>query len=135
MKKIMALDIGEKRIGIAFNQGSSIAFPWGTMRRGEDTLTSLLKLIAIWQPEEVVIGLPLRTDNSQGEEAHRVKVFAQSLAERFLGKVTLWDERFSSKEAEKRLIEGIMRRKKRRTVIDQFSAMLILQAYLDREHR
>ncbi len=135
MRRIMALDIGEKRIGVAFNQGSAIAFPGGTISGDADPLTSILKLVETWRVEEIVLGLPLRTDHSEGQAVQKVKSFARNLAEQFSGTIVFWDERFSSREAERRLIEGNMSRKKRKKTIDQFSAMLILQAYLNRENQ
>ncbi|MCX7668230.1 MAG: Holliday junction resolvase RuvX, partial [Atribacterota bacterium] len=75
----------------------------------------------------------LRTDGSIGERAKKIQLLKEAIEEVFSGKVVLWDERFSTKEVEKRLIEAGVRRGKRKKTVDQLAATLILQTYLDRE--
>lgn len=134
MKRVVALDVGEKRIGVAFNQGGPIAFPYRVLEDQGD-IGSLLRVAQELGAEEIVIGLPLRTDGSLGERAERIKTLKEGIERVFSGKVVLWDERFSTREAERRLIEGGMKRSKRKKTTDQLAAALILQAYLDREKR
>ena len=131
MKRVMALDIGEKRTGIAFNQGGSIAFPYRVLE-GKGDIDALLDIARELGAEEIVIGFPLR-DGSIGEKAKQIETLKERIEKVFPGKVVLWDERFSTREAEKRLIEAGVRRRKRKGTTDQLSATLILQTYLDRE--
>lgn len=134
MKRVVALDIGEKHIGVAFNRGGSIAFPYGVLEGSKD-LEPLLRIVQELRAEEVVLGWPLRTDGSPGGRAKQIQTLKESIEKVFSGRVILWDERFSTKEVEKRLIEAGVRRKKRKENVDQLAATLILQTYLDREGR
>ncbi|MGQ9472855.1 MAG: Holliday junction resolvase RuvX [Candidatus Caldatribacteriaceae bacterium] len=134
MRKIVAFDIGEKRTGVAFNRGSAIAFPYTVLER-EENINSLLRLAQELGAEEIVIGLPIRTNGSLGERAQKIEALRAEIERVFSGKVVLQDERFSTKEAEKRLIEVGIKRKKRKETTDQISAALILQTYLDKENQ
>ncbi|MEN3185996.1 MAG: Holliday junction resolvase RuvX [Atribacterota bacterium] len=130
MKRILALDIGERRIGVAFNRGGPIAFPYGTLE--EKGLRFLLCLARELGAEEIVLGWPLRTDGLVGEKAKKIQALKEAMEKEFPGKIVLWDERFSTKEVEKRLIEAGVKRKRRKETVDQLAAALILQNYLDR---
>jgi len=134
MKQVMALDIGEKRIGVAVNRGTSCAFPHTVLlRKGKGDVARVLFLARELGVDTIVVGLPVRTDASLRREAESVLSFVEALRERFSGKVELFDERFSTREAERRLIELETSRAKRKGLIDKISAALILEAYLARE--
>ncbi len=81
--------------------------------------------------EKIVVGYPRNMDGSVGDTARKVNAFVEGLREATLVPVETWDERLSSISAEKLLIEGDVRRKKRRKIIDQVAAVIILQNYLD----
>ncbi len=131
MKRVMAIDWGEKRIGVAFNQGTGFSFPCKVIEaEGEEGVNKVLALAEELKAEVIVIGLPLHLDASFREEARKVEKFKKKLEQSFGGEVVLWDERLSTKEAEKRLIEADLSRKKRRKVVDKVSAALILETYL-----
>ena len=132
MKRVVAFDIGEKRTGVAFNRGSPVAFPQRVLK-GEGHIDALLAVAFELGAEEILIGLPLRTDGLSGEKARKIEALKEEIEKVFPGKVVLWDERFSTREVEKRLIEAGVRRKARKETTDQLAATLILQAYLDRE--
>jgi len=83
------------------------------------------------QAEVIVLGLPLRLNNSVKSEAQKIIEFRELLTKRFPGEVVLFDERLTTKEAEKRLLEADVSRKKRKMVIDQLAATIILQTYID----
>ena len=85
--------------------------------------------------ETIVLGFPLRLNNTVKIEAQKVLQFKEKLARRFTGDVVLFDERLTTQEAEKRLLEADVSRKKRKTVIDQLAASIILQAYIDHQER
>ena len=133
MKRIMAVDWGEKRIGVAFNQGTSLSFPYKVIEvESEEGINQVLAVAQELKAEVIVVGLPLRLDASFLQEAQKIERFKNKLEQSFGGKVVLWDERLSTKEAEKRLIEADLSRKKRKKVIDKVSAALVLETYLSR---
>lgn len=134
MKRVMAVDWGEKRIGVAFNQGTSFSFPYKVIEveSEEEGVNQVLALAQELKAEVIVVGLPLHLNASFLGEAQRIENFKNRLEQSFEGKVVLWDERLSTKEAEKRLIEADLSRKKRKKVIDKISAALVLETYLSR---
>ena len=135
MARSMALDLGTKRIGVAVSDPLGLfAQPVETIRRQgkKKDLARVAELVAQKDVVVVVVGLPIRTDGSEGPEAESARRTAQALAETIDGvSVELRDERFTTRQAERVLIAGGVRRKKRKEVIDQMAAVLILQSYLD----
>jgi putative Holliday junction resolvase len=137
--KVLGLDIGEKRIGIAISdelgytaQGMRVLNRSGL----EDDLTVLRELIKETEATEVVVGLPKNMDGSLGESAQKVLSFAKKVEESFSIPVILWDERWTTAEATRLLVDADISRSKRRKVVDKLAAVLILQGYLDSlEHR
>jgi putative Holliday junction resolvase len=132
--RIMGLDIGEKRIGIA------ISDPMGWTAQGHTVLNRKnlkqdLKIIAQiceeYEVTRIVLGLPLNMDGSIGVKVVEVKEFGKRLAG-FTGLVIdYWDERLTTKSAERVLIAADVSRKKRKKVIDKMAAVNILQTYLN----
>jgi putative Holliday junction resolvase len=137
--KILGLDIGEKRIGIAISDELGYtAQGMRVMNRSglEDDLTVLRELIKETEATEVVMGLPKNMDGSLGESAQKVLSFAKKMEESLSIPVILWDERWTTAEATRLLVEADLSRTKRRKVVDKLAAVLILQGYLDSlEHR
>jgi putative Holliday junction resolvase len=133
--KTVGLDYGLARIGIAVSDEKNfIAFPFQTLKclhTHEKTLEELLKILALIPFKEIVIGLPLLMNGKESEMSLKVREFAKMLEEKTQKKVTLWDERLTSKEVEKRMIEGDLKRKKRTLFVDQLAAAVILQNFLD----
>ena len=135
MKRSLALDVGRKTIGVAISDPLGIfAQPVETIRR-EGTKKDLARVGAIVREREVVtivVGLPIQTDGSEGDSARLARGVAEKIPELIPGvDVVLQDERFTTAQAERVLIQGGVRRKKRKDVIDQMAAELILQGYLD----
>jgi putative Holliday junction resolvase len=136
--RIMGIDYGEKRIGVA------VSDPMGWTAQGlevitkvnsrEDAVKSVLELAEEYETELIVVGLPINMNGSHGPGAEKARKFASRLAEVSQIPVELWDERLTTMEAEKVLISANMRRSKRRKVIDKVAAVLILQGYLDRRN-
>ena len=132
--RIMGLDLGEKRIGIAFSdpmgwtaQGHSIL-----QRKGlKKDLSYLQELCQEFQVEKIVLGLPLNMNGTMGPRALETQEFARALQEALKIPVDFWDERLSSKSAERVLLEADLSRKRRKELIDKIAAVHILQAYLD----
>ena len=133
-RKVMCLDLGTKTIGVAVSDDLLItAQPVETVRRktlAED-LDTLAKLAHRHRITEVVLGLPINMDGSRGGMARRAESFSRRLEGRLELPIVLWDERLSTAGAERSLLESGMSRAKRKTVIDQVAAALILQSYLD----
>jgi len=130
----MALDVGERRIGVALSDPlGSFAQPHTTVAV-EGRKSDLPKLAAIARDHEVealVVGLPLHMHGEEGEAAKRARRLGNALGGALGIEVTYWDERLTTVQAERTLIDGGMRRRDRKGVVDQVAAVLILQAYLD----
>jgi len=132
--KILGLDIGEKRIGIAISDELGYtAQGMRVMNRSglADDLTVLRELIKETEATEVVVGLPKNMDGSLGESAQKVLSFAKKMEESLSLPVILWDERWTTAEATRLLVDADISRSKRRKVVDKLAAVLILQGYLD----
>lgn len=133
--RVLAIDLGDVRIGLALSDPLGItAQPLPTLR-STGTRNDLTRICAVIQAHEVrtvVVGLPLLLSGADGVRA----VAARRIAERLRGRlpgtaVELWDERLTSREAERTMIAGGARRGKRKQTIDALAAVLILQAYLE----
>ncbi len=132
--RILGLDIGSKRIGIAMSDELTItAQGMETLQsKGADNDVKRITQIANENNvSEIVIGLPFNMDGSAGPQAEKVREFAAKLATAVNLKIIEWDERLSSVAAERMLIEADVSRSKRHKVIDKVAAVLILQGYLD----
>ena len=135
--RILGLDLGEKTIGVA------VSDELGMTAQGLDTIqrkgikTDLAALHAVvrkYDAECLVVGLPKNMDGSLGEAAQKVMKVIEKLKEWDIPVFTE-DERLTTVMAEKILIQGEVRRSKRKKVIDRMAAVLILQGYLDRRAR
>ena len=133
MKKIMGIDIGEKRIGIAVSDslGYTAQGVETYARTGEGDAAYIAARMKELGASKVVVGLPLNMNGSEGPAAQKVREFADKLIA--LGvEVDFQDERLTTVSAERMLIEADVSRKKRRQVVDKLAAVYILRAYLDR---
>lgn len=131
--RVLAIDLGSKRIGIAVSDGLGITVrPVETIRRSnrERDIARLRFLVEDLEAEAVVVGLPLRMDGTLGDAAHAAIRFVEKLQERLDVPVLTQDERLTSYEAEQIMIERGFGREQRRARSDEFAAMLILQDYL-----
>ncbi len=136
--RVLALDVGEVRVGLALSDAmGKIALPHGVLRREKLSL-DLQRLADTARKAgvgRIVVGLPLGLDGRGGSQARRVLAFAERLQAVSGLPVDTWDERLTTREAECRLIEGDVSRSRRKRLIDQTAACLLLQAYLDRRNR
>lgn len=129
--RVLALDVGERRIGIAVSDPSgTLATPHSVIRRRSKTedFASLIRLVAELGVERVVIGLPLAADGQPGHQARRIARYARALANRLEVPVELYDETLSTVTAEALLAQT---GGKGRTPLDAAAAAVILQDYLD----
>ncbi|MGE5552957.1 MAG: Holliday junction resolvase RuvX [Betaproteobacteria bacterium] len=134
--RILALDVGERRIGVAVSdplgwtaQAHSVVVRHGLAA----DLAAVAALVRELGAEQVVVGLPRRLDGSEGPAAEKVKDFASQLAKAIPVPVELFDERLTTAEAEGVLLSGDLSRRRRRQVIDKVAAALILDGYLRRK--
>ncbi|CQR74037.1 Putative Holliday junction resolvase [Sporomusa ovata DSM 2662] len=133
--RILALDVGDKTIGIAVcDELKLTAQGVEVIRRTSPTkdFTRLNELITMYQVGLVVIGLPKNMNGTIGPRGELVKEFASTLIQTIPNiEITFWDERLSTVAAQKSLIAADVSRAKRRQVIDKMAAVFILQGYLD----
>ncbi|WP_094603322.1 Putative pre-16S rRNA nuclease [Sporomusa silvacetica DSM 10669] len=133
--RILALDVGDKTIGIAVcDELKLTAQGVEVIRRTSPTkdFIRLNELITMYQVGLVVIGLPKNMNGTIGPRGEIVKEFANTLVQTIPNvEITFWDERLSTVAAEKSLIAADVSRAKRRQVIDKMAAVFILQGYLD----
>ena len=135
MKKIIGLDIGTVRIGIATSDIlGMLASSYEVYKRKNLYLDAkyMASLAEKLDSDLFVIGLPLKMDGSSGDSVKMVHDFADALQKHTSSKIVFQDERLSTVSAERILIESNMRREKRKNVIDQVAATIILQNYLDK---
>lgn len=133
--RVLALDLGGRRIGLALSDPEGVlASGRGVYRRRnlEEDLEYLKRLTGEEGVEEIVLGLPRNMDGSLGEQAERALKFKRLLGKRMGLPVRLFDERLTTAEAERVLIEADLSRRRRKLVRDELAAVLILQGYLDR---
>jgi putative Holliday junction resolvase len=133
--RVLALDLGDARIGVAVSDPLGItAQPAGKIdsRGARADLKRVRELVDELDAFEVVVGLPLSLSGEHGPRADHARKFAQRLEASLPGiSVTLWDERLTTAEVERAMVSDNVRRKRRREVIDSLAAVLILQSYLD----
>ncbi|HEO63659.1 MAG TPA: Holliday junction resolvase RuvX [Candidatus Omnitrophica bacterium] len=133
MSRVLGIDLGEKRVGIAISDPLGI-FAQGldvlNIRGRSDLLNKLLKYFNSYEIAEVVIGNPLDKMGRDCRRSIEIKKIAELIFSHYNVKVKLWDERFSTKEAEKSLQE--FGKKKFQKHVDKVSAQIILQSYLER---
>ena len=139
MSRVMALDVGDRTVGVAVTDDTqTIAQGVTTVRRRglAADLAALRALVAEHEVDRFVVGWPLRLDGRVGVQAMKVARFAEKLEATFGLPVERFDERLTTVAAERALLEGDVSRKKRKEVIDQVAATLILQGWLEaRAHR
>ncbi len=133
MRRI-GVDPGSRRTGLAFAEPDvQVAYPLKTIEhKGFRQAAALVAdEVRLANAQEIIVGLPLRTDGTEGEAARRVREFAERVEAATTLPVVLWDERLSTVEVERRLSRAQVFGRKRRKVVDQAAATLILQSYLD----
>ena len=132
--RVMGLDIGTRNIGVALSDESgTLAQAKEVIRRTNDekAIDSIRRIAEEAGVKEIVLGLPLCMNGSMGERAKDSARFAEKLKKRTGLAVRLWDERFSTREAEGAMLEASVRREKRKEIVDKLAAQIILQGYLD----
>jgi len=132
--RILALDHGTRRIGVALSDESkTIAQPleYIPAEPFADFLARLKKVLTEKEIDLVLIGLPRNMDGSYGPAAQKVEAFISVLRGAITVPIKTWDERLTSSQANRILIQGNVRRKKRKEKVDKMAAAILLQSYLD----
>ena len=134
MRRVLALDVGDKRIGIA------VSDPLGFTAQGLETYTRtgdeaadaayIRSLAKKYEPVRLLFGMPRNMDGSYGFQSEKVRAFAEAVLQGFEGEHTFYDERLTTVEAERVLCEAELDWRKRRKVVDKVAAVVILQGYL-----
>lgn len=133
-ERIMALDVGDKWIGVALSDELQILVstkPALKRTRPDDDIKTLLRWVIEWNVSEIVVGLPLNMNASIGPQAERALAFVADLQTATQCPVTTWDERLTTKQAERLLVDRDVRRNRRKSMVDGVAAALILDAYLN----
>lgn len=132
--RILGVDYGERRIGIAISDELGMTAQGLTTvqrkNRAAD-LDQLADVIHRYEVERIVVGYPLRLDGSEGIQCEKINRFIRRLERRFALPVIRRDEMLSTKEAEEILRETGVRQEKRRAMVDRLAACIILQRYLE----
>lgn len=135
--RILGLDFGSKTVGVAVSDPLLItAQGVEIIRRDSEnklrrTLARIEELIAKYEVETIVLGLPKNMNNTIGERGEKTMAFQETLMKRTGLDVVLWDERLTTVAADKAMIESEIRRENRGKYVDEIAAIFILQGYLD----
>ncbi len=132
--KFLGVDHGTVRIGLAVSdEMGMIATPLAVVRIKSiaDGIDHIISRVETHQVGMIVVGMPFRLDGSPGQAADAVRKFADQLAGRTEIPVDLWDERMTTVQAERSMIDADMTRKSRKKRIDAVAAQMMLQSYLD----
>lgn len=137
MKKLLGLDVGDSKIGVALSDGLGYTAQ-GMLTFKRRSLTSDLhfieKLVTEHHVGEVIVGLPLKMNGTRSSQTNKILAFRDVLAKHLHVPVRTWDERLTTVQAIKILKRGRMRRKEREPLVDKVAAVIILQGYLDRKN-
>lgn len=132
--RVLAIDHGEKRLGIAISDPTgTIARPLTVIQHTsrDADVAQVLALVQEYQVERIIVGISLDDQGQPNLAGRRALNFAHALQERTDVPVEMWDEAFSTQEARTARIQAGVRRKKRRGHLDEWAAAMILQSYLD----
>ena len=128
----LACDVGTARIGLARSDAArTLAVPMDAVRAGDDAFDAVLAAAAEVEAVEIIVGLPLRLDGTEGPAAAKARAWADTLTARTALPVRLVDERLTTVEAQRGLHAAGRTTRTSRAVIDSASAVVLLQSCLD----
>ena len=133
----MALDVGNKRIGVALSDELQIlAQPLYTIHRKgiERDIEEIVKIINDNNVEEVIVGLPKNMDGTTGFQGEKTIKFAEVLRQSTDRPLIMWDERMTTISARRIMIENDVKKKKKKNLVDTIAAVVILETYLSRKN-
>jgi putative Holliday junction resolvase len=133
LTRYLGIDPGERRIGVALSDPLGIiAQPHVVLdRRRRSVLDEIRAICAEYAVETIVIGLPTSLSGVEGSAAERARLLGDEVSEATGCEIVFFDERFTTVQAEAALLEGGMKRRRRRETIDKIAAAVMLQGYLD----
>lgn len=133
MKRILALDVGSVRVGVAMSDPLGItAQPLEVIERKKNSPFQRVKeLVEEHEVTCVLIGRPLTMSGEAGLAVQAIEAFAEDLRKKVSVPLVMWDERLTTKEAERMMIQSGARRETRKANIDKIAAAILLQSYLD----
>jgi putative Holliday junction resolvase len=135
MPRIMGLDVGEKTVGVAVSDETGmLASPLVTIERTDSIKADLREVVRLMEEHDVskvVIGIPIMLSGEEAVQAAKVREFGDRLAKRVRVPVEYWDERLSTVQAHRVLIETGKTREERRQIVDKVAAAIILQGYIE----
>ncbi len=141
MIRVMGLDYGSKTVGVAISDPLGItAQGIETIRRQQEnklrrTLARIEELVLQYEVTEIVVGFPKNMNNTIGERAEKSLAFRDMLVRRTDLPVSMWDERLTTVQADRTLMESGVRREDRKDYVDKIAAVYILQGYLDAKNQ
>ena len=133
-KRILGIDFGTVRMGFAISDLLGITaqgLETATVKNERQLHNYIRGIIEEHQVEKIVVGLPLNMNGTRGKAAEKCEVFANRLRTVFGLEVDMWDERLTTAEAESQMIRMDIKRKRRRRVVDQMAAQIMLQSYME----
>ena len=132
MGRILGIDYGEKRVGLAVSDSSgTIALPLEILPRSSQFIQSVKELMVDKDVDRIVVGLPRNMDGSLGPKAREVLAFKEELQEECRVPVETWDERLTTVQAIGELRRAGASRRKQAQTVDRIAAQILLQSYLD----
>ncbi len=136
--RVLGIDFGDKRIGLAISD--KLCFTAQSLghyekKNKKEDKKYFKELVSKYEISEIVIGLPLRLDGSQGQRVDKTKEFAEWLQKTLNLPIVFWDERLTTKQALKILSQQKMKQKKKKNLKDQISATIILSSYLESKRK
>lgn len=137
MSRILAIDFGERRIGLAVSDPLGITaqgLPTIDTRKSRDVFAEILSIIKIKQVDRIVVGMPMNMDGSMGAKGKEVSKFIRELTKRTGMNVETWDERLTTVQSLRSMREMGVKQKKK-GIADRISATLILESYLERHNQ
>ncbi|MGH2732497.1 MAG: Holliday junction resolvase RuvX [Actinomycetota bacterium] len=135
-RTVLAIDPGTRRLGVAVSDPlGMVALPLTVLPRSGDWIGELRRIIAERGVDEVVMGLPLRLDGTEGPAAEQARVLAGELRIHLGVEIRLVDERLTTVAAERGLTRAGASARRQRKVVDKAAAALLLQSYLDAHQR
>jgi len=135
-KRLLGIDYGEVRIGIAISDPLGIfAYPLTTLLNSIKFINELKKIIIDYSVEKIILGFPLKENGERSILTDKIKMFKSKLEQEFQIPVEFTDERYSSEIAKSRILETVKSKKKRRnkSLVDQNAAAVFLQDYIDKK--
>ena len=130
--RVIGLDWGEARIGVSVSDPLGItAQPLVSMENDESFIGKLQEIIRKYDAAEIVVGYPKQMSGKAGTSAAKVNEFCEKIKKEFPAKITLWDERLTTKIAQQSFAASGAPRKKKKSFIDASAAGIMLQSYMD----